>query len=285
MIQLVVVTGQSGAGKSTCLAALDDSGFHCVDNLPIRFLPELAEHFRREGRPLAVGIDARDPEGLRRLESVLAALPDRVEGTEVLFVSAEPAVLLQRFATTRRRHPLGDLPDALDLEMELLAPLRRLAHVVIDTSRTSARTLRQIVRDRYGGGGALRVALWSFGFAYGILPHADLVFDARFLENPHDDPELRDLTGLHAKVAEYVLGQDDAQSLLDMAERVLGFWGPRVRSEGRAYLTFAIGCTGGRHRSVALVEALAERSRAKGAALLPTADIVVRHRDLARSIP
>ncbi len=283
MTALVVVTGQSGAGKSTCLAALDDSGYHCVDNLPIRFLPELADHFRRQGRPLAVGVDARDPESLARLEDVLRGLFGVEGDTEVLFVAADRRAILRRFATTRRRHPLGDLPEAVDLESRLLEPVRRIAHTVLDTTDTSARTLRQIVRDRFGGGGTLTVALWSFGFAYGILPHAELVFDVRFLQNPHDDPALRPQTGLHTAVADFVLGQADAGKVLDTTEQVLRFWAPRVRAEGRAHLTLALGCTGGRHRSVALVEALAGRLRSRPVAA--AAEIAVRHRDLAKGGP
>jgi UPF0042 nucleotide-binding protein len=205
---------------------------------------------------------------------------------EVLFIEASDAALVRRYSTTRRTHPLGgQLPDDIVRERELLAPIREMASLTIDTTDLNARQLRQLVRDRYGGGsGSLRVALVSFGFRGGIPAEADVVLDTRFLDNPFEVDRLRPLSGLHEPVARYVLDQPDAGALLEHAESLVRFMAPRVAAEGRAYLTVAFGCTGGQHRSVALVEALKERlsgGSARGEPKLPIR-IIVRHRDVGQ---
>ena len=288
-MDLLVISGLSGGGKSTALHALEDVGMYCSDNVPVPLLPELVRMVRSTApsRPDAVGIDARDAEYLERFAEVHRALRDAGLVVEVLFIEASDTALVRRYSTTRRTHPLGEglgvaLRDGIVRERELLAPIREMASLTIDTTDLNARQLRQLVRDRYGGGSGapLRVALLSFGFRGGIPAEADVVLDTRFLDNPFEVDRLRPLSGLHEPVARYVLDQPDAGALLEHAESLVRFMAPRVAAEGRAYLTVAFGCTGGQHRSVALVEALKERlSRTEPK--LP-ARVIVRHRDVGQ---
>ena len=281
-MDLLVISGLSGGGKSTALRALEDVGMYCTDNVPVPLVPNLVEMVRGTdpSRPVAVGVDARDAQYLERFAEVYRQLLDGGLKVEVLFIEAESSALVRRYTTTRRLHPMGQLPEAIDRERELLTPIREVAALTIDTTNLNTRQLRQMVRDRYGGGERLRVALVSFGFRDGVPAEADVVLDARFLGNPFEKDELRPLSGLHEPVARYVLEQPDAQALLGHAESLVRFMVPRVQAEGRSYLTVALGCTGGQHRSVALVEALKERlaGGASGEAL--DARLVVRHRDV-----
>ena len=281
-MEVLIVTGISGAGKSTALAALEDLGFYCVDNLPVPLLPRLAELVAEtQGqRRLAVGIDAREPAYLRHFGEAHQALSEAGHRLEILFLDAPTDVLVRRYSETRRRHPLGQLPDAIEAERALVAGLRAQATATIDTATLRARELRQMIRDRYAAGGVLHLVLLSFGFKSGLPSFADLVFDARSLANPFDVPELRPQTGLDRAVADYVLLQEDATALLDHMERLLRFLVPRSVREGRSYLTVALGCTGGQHRSVALVEALAVRLSAGDPLSRPPPHLVVRHRDI-----
>lgn len=282
-MDLLVISGLSGGGKSTALHALEDVGLYCSDNVPIPLLPELVQMVRSTAptRPVAVGIDARDAEYLERFAEVHRTLRESGLAVEVLFIEASDAALVRRYSTTRRVHPMGQLPDGIGRERELLAPIREMASLTIDTTDLNARQLRQLVRDRYGGGsGPLRVALCSFGFRGGIPAEADVVLDTRFLDNPFEVDKLRPLSGLHEPVARHVLAQPDAVALLEHAESLVRFMVPRVAAEGRAYLTVALGCTGGQHRSVALVEALKERL-GRAEPRLP-ARIIVRHRDVGQ---
>jgi UPF0042 nucleotide-binding protein len=290
-VQLVVISGLSGGGKSTALRALEDLGMFCVDNCPIPLLPQLVALVRGEDptRGIAVCADARDTEHLASFDEVCERLERACVKIDVLFVDAARQVLVRRFAETRRMHPMGDLPEAIDREREALAQLRARATTTIDSSNYTGRQLRQLVRDRYASGAALRVVLQSFAFKQGVPSEADLVFDARFLDNPHDDANLRPLSGLHEPVARRVLEQPDAVTLIEMIESMVRFVVPRVLAEGRSYLTVAVGCTGGQHRSVSIVEELKVRiadlghassggtttsSRAAGVRVL------VRHRDV-----
>jgi RNase adapter protein RapZ len=285
-MDLTVISGLSGGGKSTALHALEDLGVYCVDNCPIPLLPELVELVRRSdgGRAIAVCVDAREAHYLASFEDVVARLEQHGVGVEVLFVEANREVLVRRYAETRRMHPMGELPDAIDREREAIAPIRAKATTTIDTSTLTGRQLRQLVRDRYGagGGGAMRVVLQSFAYKRGVPSEADIVLDSRFLANPHEHDALRPLSGLHEPVARFVLEQPDAQELLRMAEALVRFTVPRSAAEGRSYLTIAIGCTGGQHRSVALVEALKARL-AVGDPPETAVRTVVRHRDVGRS--
>jgi RNase adapter protein RapZ len=284
-MDLLVISGLSGGGKSTALHALEDVGMYCSDNVPVPLLPQLVEMVRTTdpGRPVAVGIDARDAQYLEGFGQVYRALREAGLAVEVLFIEASETALVRRYSTTRRLHPMGALPEGIVRERELLAPIREVASLTIDTTDLNVRQLRQLVRDRYGAGGsgALRVALVSFGFRGGIPAEADVVIDTRFLENPFEVDRLRPLSGLHEPVSRYVLDQPDSVTLLEHTEGLVRFMVPRVLTEGRSYLTVALGCTGGQHRSVALVEALKERL-AQGRPTLP-ARLLVRHRDVGQA--
>lgn len=283
-MDLLVVTGLSGAGKSTALRALEDAGFYCVDNIPVPMLPELLEMLPHEeaGQTIAVGIDARETNHLDRFPDVLSQLRAGGNHVEILFLEAPTDVLLRRFSETRRRHPMGQLPEGIDRERGRLTELRDRATNTVDTANLRGRQLRQLIRERYGTGGVLAVNLMSFGFKNGLPPEADLVFDVRFLSNPFDVAELRPQSGFDPPVAKYVLEQEDARSLLDKMEEFVRFMVPRTSREGRSYLTVAIGCTGGQHRSVALVEALTGRLREGEPLSEPPAQLGVRHRDVKR---
>jgi UPF0042 nucleotide-binding protein len=269
-MEILVVTGLSGAGKSTCLRALEDLGYYCVDNLPVPLLPALVETKTlgstslgptASGGPtrIAVGIDARDHDHLQGFASVRGGLLAAGHVVEVLFLEAPDAVLVRRFSETRRRHPMGELPEAIRIERERLRELRALADSALDSETLTSRQLRQLVRDRYGTrGGALHLVLTSFGFKNGLPSEADLVLDARF-------------------------AQAEANELLDRIESWLRFQAPLTIREGRSYLTVALGCTGGQHRSVVLIEALAARLEHEPAAT-PTPVLTVRHRDLERAL-
>lgn len=286
-MEILVVTGMSGAGKSTALAALEDLGFYCADNVPVPLLPQLAQLLVETDaeRRAAVGVDAREDSLLRHFSSVHAQLVTAGHRVEILFLDAPDDVLLRRYSETRRKHPMGELPAAIQRERELMTAFRARTTATIDTGTLRARELRQMVRDRYGAdGGQLHLVLMSFGFKSGVPTVADMIFDLRFLQNPYDVPELRPRTGLDAPVAAYVLGQPDAQTLLGHLEGLLRFVVPRSVREGRSHLTVALGCTGGQHRSVAMIQALAERLLASDAGeplTRPPPRIVVRHRDLS----
>lgn len=282
---LVLVTGMSGAGRSTALAALEDLGFEAVDNLPMRFMPALPAMIRTgTSKPLAVGIDVRtldfDPKALQ-------ANIDRLTGEEglkvlLIFLDCRDEVLIRRFAETRRRHPLaGDRPVAAGLQIErrIIKPLIEKANFVIDTSNHTIWSFREHLTERLSlpdGSDGPTVSIMSFGFREGLPREADLVFDVRFLTNPHYDPDLRPLTGLDQPVGEAIAKDPDFDGyigdVLTLLERTL----PRHRKEGKSYLTIAVGCTGGRHRSVFTVETLAAR--------LADRDIPVYrfHRDLPK---
>lgn len=290
-MEILVVTGMSGAGKSTCLRALEDLGFYCVDNLPVPMLPMLVETKagvpggpRISPRRIAIGIDARAQDHLHAFSEVRRQLLDAGHTVEILFLEAPDSTIVRRFSETRRRHPMGELPEAITRERERLRELRALADSVIDSENLTSRQLRQLVRDRYATrGGALHLVLMSFGFKNGLPSEADLVFDARFLQNPFDVPELRAQGGFDDAVREYVLGQADAIELLDRIEGWLRFQAPATIREGRSYLTVALGCTGGQHRSVALIEALGRRLT-DTPVVEPAPVLAIRHRDLERAL-
>lgn len=291
-MEILVVTGLSGAGKSTCLRALEDLGYYCVDNLPVPMLPALvatkisspAPHPGHGPKRLAVGIDARADVHLQGFTAVHEELRAAGHGLDVLFLEAPDALLVRRFSETRRRHPMGELPGAISLERERLKELRALASATIDTETFSSRQLRQLIRDRYGArGGALHLILMSFGFKNGLPSEADLIFDARFLKNPFGVPELRGRSGFDEPVRDYVMRQAEAQELLERIEGLLRFQAPRALREGRSYLTMGLGCTGGQHRSVAIVAALHARLLEHPVSQ-PSPLLTVRHRDLERAL-
>ncbi|ACG71397.1 conserved hypothetical protein [Anaeromyxobacter sp. K] len=271
--QVVILTGVSGSGKSTALRALEDAGFYCVDNLPIVFLEKLLElsgHTAGEVSRMALVVDAREGRFLVEAPRIIRELRQKGADVEVLFLDASDEALVRRYSETRRRHPLagegGTVPDGIAAERLALADVRGIADEVIDTTTLNVHELKRLVTRRFvaGEGAKLGVTLVSFGFRFGIPTHADLVLDVRFLPNPFFVPELKPHPGTDPRVAEFVLGQADAKAFLERLTDLLGFLLPRYRNEGKSYLTIAIGCTGGKHRSVALAAALAERLEGSG---------------------
>ena len=282
----IVVTGLSGAGKSHAIRALEDLGYYCVDNLPVALTETFADLMRTdegEGRRAAAVVDIRDGEELHRFPAIYRRLARRASGgVRLVFLESSDAALQRRFSETRRPHPLApdrSVAEGIEEERRQLEPIRKLADQVIDTSTLTVHELRRRIVESTSGSGAaapLGVTIVSFGFRGGVPQEADLVFDVRFLPNPHFVPRLRPRTGRHPSVARYVLRRREATRFLTLTTELLKFLLPGYVAEGKAYLTIAIGCTGGRHRSVAIAEALARR-------LKRTKDIRlrVRHRDVA----
>ncbi|MEO8483983.1 MAG: RNase adapter RapZ [Acidobacteriota bacterium] len=281
----VVVTGVSGAGKSHAIRALEDLGYFCVDNLPIALLPTFADltlHAEGETRRAAVVIDIREGRELTQFPAVYRRLQRQSrKRVRLLFLEAADSVLLQRFSETRRPHPLAakrSVAEALAEERRLLEPVRRLADRVLDTTALTVHELRRRVRETVGGAEALAplsVTLLSFGFRHGVPEDADLLFDVRFLPNPHFVPTLKKWSGRNPRVSRYVLRSPASGRFLRLTAALLRFLLPQYVSEGKAYLTIGVGCTGGRHRSVAITEALARRLRR-----VPGIELRVRHRDV-----
>jgi len=284
-VDVVVVTGMSGSGRSTAIHALEDLGYYCIDNLPSALVEQFVALFAgaQVGKSrVGLGMDVRDGGYVNAWPSVRKALEKAGHRVTVVFLDADDHSLIRRYAETRRAHPLGagrDLPDAIHAERELLAPLERAADVVIDTSSLTVHDLKRRLRSFAEGSEAYRgptITLKSFGFKFGSLVDAHLLFDVRFLPNPYFVPALRPLTGVDDAVSTHVLGNELAGEFLERTMDFLDFLLPHYSEEGRAYLTVGIGCTGGRHRSVAIVEECARRLRQRGAA------VVVRHRDISR---
>jgi RNase adapter protein RapZ len=271
--QVVILTGVSGSGKSTALRALEDAGFYCVDNLPILFLEKLLElsgHTAGEVSRIALVVDARDGRFLAEAPRIIQEVRAKGTDVQVLFLDASDESLVRRYSETRRRHPLagesGTVPDGIAAERRALGELKSIADEVIDSTTLNVHELKRLVTRRFaaGDGARLGVTLVSFGFRFGIPSHADLVLDVRFLPNPFFVPDLKPFPGTDPRVAQYVLGQPDAKAFLERLLDLCGFLLPRYRAEGKSYLTVAIGCTGGKHRSVAIAAALAERLEGGG---------------------
>ena len=277
-MDLVFVTGVSGAGKSTALRALEDIAYYCVDNMPLPLLSSFVELLARSSdvSQAALVFDARAGRFLEGYHDALQALRRGGHKVEVLFLEASDEVLVRRFSETRRRHPLSgeDLRKGILLEREMLRGLREEATAVVDTGMLSVHQLKGVIQERYRrSGDLLGVTLLSFGFKHGLPPESDLVLDVRFLPNPYFVEELTAATGKEPRVSSFVLDNEDAKELLERYTGMLHFLLPRMQKEGKAYLTVAIGCTGGRHRSVAIVEELARR-------MPKDFPLTVRHRDL-----
>jgi UPF0042 nucleotide-binding protein len=284
-MRLIIVSGRSGSGKSTALDVLEDNGFYCIDNLPAGLLPELAEraliHTELAQPLVAVSIDARNlPSHLQRFPELLDEVRNRHIQSDVLFLDADPETLLKRFSETRRRHPLTSatrsLAEAIDDESQLLGPIADLADLKIDTTHLNLYQLRDTIKLRLLNkpepGTAFLIE--SFGFKRGMPVDADLVFDVRCLPNPYWKPELREHSGLEQPVIDYLSAQADVQEMYQDISSYLQKWLPRFAASNRAYVTVAVGCTGGHHRSVYLAERL-------GAALKDQLkNVQVRHRDL-----
>ena len=271
-IQVVILTGVSGSGKSTALRALEDVGFYCVDNLPIIIVEKLLElsgHTAGEVSRIALGVDAREGRFLAEAPRVIGELREKGAQVEVLFLDSSDETLIRRYSETRRRHPLageGTVADGIAAERRALSDLKALADEIIDTTTLNVHELKRFVTRRFVGAEntKLGVTVVSFGFRFGIPTHADLVLDVRFLPNPYFIPELKPFPGTDERVSGFVLAQPDARAFLERVVDLLAFLLPRYRGEGKSYLTIAIGCTGGKHRSVALASALAERLSSSG---------------------
>lgn len=261
--RLVLVTGVSGAGRTTSLKILEDFGFDAVDNLPLRLLPALISGAKRPEQPTAIGLDIRTRDfGVDQFVSIIAELREQ-QGVDplVVFLDAETSVLQRRFTETRRPHPLAHdrpLVDAIEHEKRLMAPIAATADMTIETSRLKSAELRKILQDQFHIGEieGMSVFVKSFSFRQGVPAEADLVFDVRFLRNPHYDPDLRLLTGLNDKVGHYIEEDPDFSGFVDRLRALLEPILPRYAREGKSYLTIAIGCTGGQHRSVYIARIL-----------------------------
>ena len=288
-MELIIVSGLSGAGKSVALRTLEDVGYVCIDNLPLFLLRDLAlglKETRPEGGDgrsgTAIGIDARSgAELLDEVPGVIAELEAQQIVVRVLFLDADTPTLVARFSETRRKHPLTGaeraLAEAIEFERALLEPLRRIAATEIDTSYTNVHELRELVRGNleHKVPAKAPVLLQSFGFKNGVPNNADFIFDVRCLPNPHWEPPLRPLTGRDQAVVDFLERSPEAVQMRDDLTAFLGRWIPRIESDGRSYLTIGIGCTGGRHRSVYMVEALRRHFDEHGRKLL------IRHRELS----
>ncbi len=284
-MNMSIISGLSGSGKSVALHALEDMDYYCIDNLPVGLLEAFANEIREQtmsdGRNVAVGIDARNhPDQLSNFPKIIASLRSQGIICNILFLQADDATLLKRFSETRRKHPLSGadtpLADAINRERKLLGPITANADMFIDTSRTNVHQLRDLVMESLGKNqkSGFLMLLRSFGYKHGIPGDADFVFDARCLPNPHWQADLRNLTGKDSAVADYLEHEEVARLYYQQLEDFLTSWVPRFQADNRSYLSIAIGCTGGQHRSVYLVERLARELKNR------LCDIVTRHREL-----
>ena len=284
-MKLLIVSGLSGSGKSIALDTLEDCGYYCIDNLPVTLLGDFINHVMlmdsKTYAKTAIGIDARNQsEGLVNFSDCIKLISEKKIDCEVIFMQAEESTLLKRYSETRRRHPLTDanvpLREALKIEKEMLIPIAKHSSVVIDTSRTHYHQLRELIRDQIGERNVRHISLQfqSFGFKHGVPLDADFVFDARSLPNPFWNPELRGLTGKDLPVIDFLKSQSLVTEFFNDISSFLNRWIPRFEAEGRSYLTIAIGCTGGQHRSVYLVDAFAKEFKG------PFLNVIVRHREL-----
>ncbi|MEW8691304.1 MAG: RNase adapter RapZ [Candidatus Thiodiazotropha endolucinida] len=283
-IKLQIVSGMSGSGKTIALHTLEDMGYYCIDNLPISLLNSMADHLIGNPEAIfnktAVSIDARSQ------SSQLSTLPEMVENTrqrgldcKMLFLDTKADTLIKRFSETRRKHPLTNeqrsLPEAIRYERELLSPVIEAADLRLDTTYTNLHELRDLVRHRIGGDeGRVSILFESFGFKHGLPRDVDFVFDARCLPNPYWQEDLRPYNGMEEPVADYLSAHDEVTGMLSDMIDFLARWIPAFEADGRSYLTIAVGCTGGQHRSVFLVERLAKHFSEAGL------DVMSRHREL-----
>lgn len=285
-MKLVIISGLSGSGKSIALDTLEDCGYYCIDNLPVTLLHDFIDHVMLDDKTAtyqktAIGIDARNQtEKLVDFADDLNFIRSKGIECEVVYMQADESIILKRYSETRRRHPLTTdqrpLREALEIEQEVLRPVATHADITIDTSFTHYHQLRDLLKNRLGekGKGNLSILFQSFGFKYGIPLDADFVFDARSLPNPYWAPELRGLNGKDQPVVDFLQNEAIVKEFLQDISHFIERWAPRFESDNRSYLTFAIGCTGGQHRSVFLVEALSQHFRN----IIP--HVIARHREL-----
>ena len=281
--RIVVVTGLSGSGRSAALKAFEDIGFYCVDNLPLALLPAFVEFARAsdEAAHSAIGIDIREKGFPDRFPLLYQEIKSQGSALEMVFLEASDQTIVRRFSETRRPHPLakGGIPllDGIRQERIALTEVKRLADLIVDTSEFTVHDLRQTIERLYTTKDSRRpmvITLVTFGYKYGIPYDLDLLFDLRFLPNPHFVPELRAHTGEEQQVKDYIMARPDAVEFLTRLEEFIEYLLPRYRTEGKSYLTIGFGCTGGRHRSVAVSSMVAVRLREKNY------DVNVKHRDI-----
>ncbi|MBF0784271.1 RNase adapter RapZ [Muribacter muris] len=279
-MELIIISGRSGSGKSVALRALEDVGYYCVDNIPLPLISQLASYLANANRSAVVSLDIRNlPEDPNALEEMLKTLPTNIT-TKLIFLDCERNALIRRYSDSRRLHPLSNqdlsLESAIDLEKRRLDPLYQQANYIIDTTRLSSHQLAETLRELLKGTAqtTLKIIVESFGFKYGVPANADYVFDVRFLPNPHWDVNLRPMTGLEQPVIDFLVSQPEVADFIAKTEDYLTAWLPALEQNNRSYLTIAIGCTGGKHRSVYIAQQLADYFTGLGKS------VQVRHRSL-----
>lgn len=281
-MELIIISGRSGSGKSVALRALEDAGYYCVDNIPLALIPTLSEYFTKEDRSAVISLDIRNlPNTSNTIDELLAKLMPL--NPKLIFLDCERNTLIRRYSDSRRIHPLStqddlSLESAIDLEQKLLEPLVQNANYIIDTSNLSSHELAENLRNLLQGSAEkeLKIIFESFGFKYGLPTDADYVFDVRFLPNPHWNPELRPMTGLEQPVIEFLERQTEVHNFIYQTRNYLEMWLPMLEQNNRSYLTIAIGCTGGKHRSVFVTEQLGKYFQAKGK------KVQIRHKSLEK---
>ncbi|HDL6114062.1 TPA: RNase adapter RapZ [Mannheimia haemolytica] len=281
-MELIIISGGSGSGKSVALRALEDAGYYCVDNIPLPLIPTLTYYLTQENRSAVISLDIRNlPNTPNAIEELLTQLEPL--NAKLIFLDCERNTLIRRYSDSRRIHPLSTQDDlslegALDLEQKLLEPLVQNANYIIDTSHLSSHELAENLRQILQGSTEkeLKIIFQSFGFKYGLPADSDYVFDVRFLPNPHWNPELRPMTGLEQPVIDFLERQTEVHNFIYQTRNYLEMWLPMLEQNNRSYLTIAIGCTGGKHRSIFIAEQLAKYFQAKGK------NVQVRHKSLEK---
>ena len=282
-MEIIIISGRSGAGKSVALRALEDAGYYCVDNIPLDLLPQLTDILSQSQSSVAISLDIRNiPNSANTLEQTLNTLQKHHQ-LKIIFLEADHSTLIRRYSDSRRLHPLSlkdlSLEAAIDEEYRYLEPLVQHANFIIDTTHLSTHTLAERLREFLRGNSdkELKIVVESFGFKYGIPLDADYVFDVRFLPNPHWDPTLRPMTGLDTPVAEFLNSHTQVNEFIYLTRNYIDTWLPMLEKNNRSYLTIAIGCTGGKHRSVYIAQQLGEYFQAKGKI------VQIQHKSLERN--
>ena len=282
-MEIIIISGRSGAGKSIALRALEDAGYYCVDNIPLDLLPQLTDILSQSQSSVAISLDIRNiPNSANTLEQTLNTL-QKYHQLKIIFLETDRGTLIRRYSDSRRLHPLSlkdlSLEAAIDEEYRYLEPLIQHANFIIDTTHLSTHTLAERLREFLRGNSdkELKIVVESFGFKYGIPLDADYVFDVRFLPNPHWDPTLRPMTGLDTPVAEFLNSHTQVNEFIYLTRNYIDTWLPMLEKNNRSYLTIAIGCTGGKHRSVYIAQQLGEYFQAKGKI------VQIQHKSLERN--